>query len=167
MRRRESSRIRGGRLVVSLSLAVLALSAPAAASSPERAEYVASLEAVCKPGVEATQRAVRGLRSDVKAERLSVAARKLSKAARIFDGTVREITPVPRPTLDMTQLAKWFGDLRLQEDYLIKAAAALHAERIHQYQRNAVRFVHTGNKANDVVIAFGFDYCEFKFSRFG
>jgi hypothetical protein len=154
------------RLVAAVSLAMLVLSAPAGAESPDRAEYVSSLEAVCKPGVEATQRAVRGLRSDIRAERLSVAARKLSSAARIFDGTVSEITPVPRPPLDATQLAKWFGYLRLQEDYLARAAAALRAERIVQYQHNAVRFVHTGNLANDVVIAFGFDYCRFKFSRF-
>ena len=110
---------------------------------------------------------MRGLRSDIQAERLAVAARKLSSAARIFDGTVGEISPVPRPPLDATQLAKWFGYLRLQESYLARAAAALRAERIVQYQHNAVRFVHTGNLANDVVIAFGFDYCRFKFSRFG
>jgi hypothetical protein len=171
MRCRESSSHPARRLVAAVSLAMLVLptlvlTAPAGAESPDRAEYVSSLEAVCKPGVEATQRAVRGLRSDIKAERLSVAARQLSSAARIFDGTVREITPVPRPPLDAAQLSKWFGYLRLQESYLAKAAAALRAERIVQYQRNAVRFVHTGNLANDVVIAFGFDYCRFKFSRF-
>ena len=148
------------------SLAVLALSATAAAESPERAEYVARLEKICKPGVEETQRAVRGLRSDIKAERLSVAAHKLSSAARIFGGTVREITPVRRPPLDETQLTKWFDYLRLQRSYLTKAATALRTEKIAQYQRNSVRFVHTGNLANDVVIAFGFDYCRFKFSRF-
>lgn len=153
-------------LVAAVSLAMLVSSAPAGAEPPERAEYVSSLESVCKPGVEATQRAVRGLRSDIRAEHLSVAAHKLSSAARIFDGTVREISSVSRPPLDATQLAKWFDYLRLQESYLARAAAALRAERIVQYQRNAVRFVHTGNLANDVVIAFGFDYCRFKFSRF-
>src|SRR5215213_3958951 len=155
------------RLLAAASLAVLALSATAAAGAPERAEYVTRLEAVCKPGVEATQRAVRGVRSDIKAERLSVAARKLSSAARIFDATVREIKPIPRPPLDQTQLDKWFDYLRLQRAYLAKAAAALRTEQIVRYQRNSVRFVHTGNLANDVVIAFGFEYCRFKFSRFG
>ena len=154
------------RLVAVVSLAVLVLSVPARAESPERAAYVSSLEAVCKPGVEATQRAVRGLRADIRAERLSVAARKLSSAARIFDGTVGEISSVPRPPLDAAQLAKWFGYLRLQESYLARAGAALRAEQIVKYQHNAVRFVHTGNLANDVVIAFGFNYCRFKFSRF-
>jgi hypothetical protein len=166
MRCHESSRARLLRLLAAASLAVLALSATAAAESPERAEYVARLETVCKPGVEATQQAVRGVRSDVQAERLAVAAGKLGSAARIFDGTVGKITTVPRPPLDRPQLAKWFRYLRLQESYLAKAAAALRAQRIVSYQHHAVRFVHNGNLANDVVIAFGFDYCRFQFSRF-
>jgi hypothetical protein len=167
MRCRASSSIRVGRLVAAASLAAIALSTSAGAdSAPDRAEYVSRLEAVCKPGVEATQRAVRGVRSDIKAERLGVAAGKLASAARIFDGTVGTISAVPRPPADAAQLTKWFGYLRLQESYLARAAAALRAERIVPYQHNAVRFVHNGNLANDVVIAFGFNYCRFKFSRF-
>jgi hypothetical protein len=161
-----SSRVR--RLVAAASLAVVALCASAGAEAvPDRAEYVSRLESVCKPGVEATQKAVRGVRSDIRAERLGVAAGKLASAARIFDGTVRKISTVPRPQPDSAQLTKWFRYLRLQESYLARAAAALRAQLIVRYQHNAVRFVHTGNLANDVVIAFGFNYCRFKFSRFG
>jgi hypothetical protein len=147
--------------------ALIALGATAAAETvPDRAEYVSRLESVCKPGVEATQSAVRGVRSDIRAERLAVAAGKLGSADRIFDRTVDKIAAVPRPQPDSAQLAKWFGYLKLQESYLGRAAAALRAERIVGYQHNAVRFVHNGNLANDVVIAYGFDYCKFKFSRF-
>jgi hypothetical protein len=167
MRYRASSSFRVRRLVAVASLAAVVLSASAGAEAlPDRAEYVSRLESICKPGVESTQRAVRGVRSDIRAERLAVAAGKLGRATRIFGGTVRELTTVPRPPLDATQLAKWFGYLRLQESYLAKAAAALRTQRIVQYQHHAVRFVHNGNLANDVVIAFGFDYCRFKFSRF-
>jgi hypothetical protein len=155
------------RLAAAASMAVIGLGAAAGAeTAPDRAEYVSRLESVCKPGVEATQKAVRGVRSDVQAERLRIAAGKLTRAARIFDGTVSKISAVPRPSQDAAQLTKWFGYLRLQESYLAKAAAALHAEQIVQYQHNAVRFVHNGNLANDVVITFGFNYCRFKFSRF-
>jgi hypothetical protein len=155
------------RLVSAMMLAVMVLSASAgAAVRPDRAEYVNRLESICKPGVEATQQAVRGVRSDIQAERLAVAAGKLGRAARIFDGTVRRISAVPRPPSDVTHLAKWFGYLKLQKSYLARAAQALRAERIPRYQHNAVLFVHNGNLANDVVIAYGFNYCRFKFSRF-
>ena len=136
------------------------------AEAPTRSEYVTQLEKICKPGSEATQRAVRGVRSDIRAERLQVAAGKMARAGRIFNGTVRRISRVPRPASDAEQLAKWFHYLGQQETYLARSAAALRAERIARYQRSSVRFVHTGNLANDVVIFFGFNYCRFKFSRF-
>ncbi len=155
------------RMVAAACLAVLALSAVAVAdAAPDQAEYVSQLESICKPNVEQTQRAVRGLRSNVQRERLAVAAGQLSRARRIFDRTVGAISAESRPPADVAQLSKWFGYLRLQESYLSRAASALHAQRIVSYQHNAVRFVHTGNLANDVVITYGFNYCRFKFSRF-
>jgi len=159
---------RAGRLVaaVGLLLAIVLIGTAAAAAVPKRDEYVTRLESICKPGVKATQRAVRGVRSDIRAERLQVAAGKLAKAGRIFNRTVRRISRVPRPEPDAKQLAKWFHYLGLQESYLARSAAALRAERIVRYQHSSVRFVHTGNLANDVVIYFGFNYCRFKFSRF-
>ena len=151
-------------VLVGLLLAVL--TAAAMAASGARDEYVEYLEATCKPGVEATQRAVKGVRSDVQAERLTVAAGKLGRARRIFSESVTKMSAVPRPEADASQLEKWFAYLRLEEGYLGKAAAALRREQIANYQRNLVRFVHTGNVANDVVIVFGFDYCRFNFRRF-
>jgi uncharacterized membrane protein len=164
-RARKSFRLR--RAVATALLSALALSAVARAAAPDQAEYVSQLESICKPNVEATQSAVRGLRSDVQREEFAVAAGKLSRAQRIFDRTVTAISAAPRPVADTAQLSKWFGYLRLQESYLGRAASALHAQRIVSYQHNAVRFVHTGNLANDVVITYGFNYCRFKFSRFG
>ena len=171
MRARENILRTGGfrlrRLVSAMMPAAVVLSASvAAAAMRDRAEYVDRLESICEPGVAATQRAVRGVRADIQAERLAVAAGKLGRAAKIFDGTVSRISAVPRPPSDATHLAKWFGYLKLQKSYLARAAEALRAERIPRYQHNAVLFVHNGNLANDVVIAYGFNNCRFKFSRF-
>jgi hypothetical protein len=154
-----------------LAVAWLAALAPctlaAADPPPDQAEYVSQLESICKPNVEQTERAVRGLRSDVRRERLSVAAGKLSRAQTIFGRTVRTISAVPRPPADSAQLSKWFRYLRLQESYMGGAASALRTKRIVRYQHDSVRVVHTGNLANDVVITYGFNYCRFNFSRFG
>lgn len=164
------------RLSSNLSLAILALvallvalglaSAWAASPAAERSEYVKALESICRPGVARTQRAVAGERADVEAERFDRAAAKLAHAARIFTATVARIEAVPRPPADAAQLAKWFAQLHRQESYLRKAAAALRRGWITSYQHNAVRFVHNGNLANDIVLVFGFNYCRFKFSRF-
>ena len=149
--------------------AVIMVNAYAAVAdgSPTRPDYVSQLESVCEPRAEATRRAMRGARADIKAERLGIAARKFGRAARIFGTTVQIIGRVPRPAADRSRLNKWFGYLRAQESYLKRIAAQLRARHAIRAQRLTARFIHNGNLANNVTLAFGFDYCSFKFSRFG
>jgi hypothetical protein len=160
---------RGGRLAVAVCGAALfaGVATAGAVEAPTREQYVAQLESVCKPDAEATQAAMKGARSDVKTERLKIAAAKFAKAASIFDSTVKEISAAPRPTADAAKLTKWFGYLNAQESYLKQITAQLKAGRTIRAQRLTARFIHNGNLANNVVLAFGFDYCSFKFSRYG
>jgi hypothetical protein len=152
---------------IALALCLLAGTlAAAAAAEVSRPEYVAQLERICQPGSEATQRAVRGMRADVRSERLRLAATKFSKAKRIFAGTVDSISKVPRPAADRATLARWFAALARETDYLGRSAAALRAEDIPRFQRVSGRFFQEGSKANNVVVSFGFNYCNFKSSRY-
>jgi hypothetical protein len=148
----------------------LSVSVPFAAASiaepPTRPEYVAQLERICKPGSEATQRAVHGVRHDVRTERLALAATKFVRAKRIFARTVRAIATVPRPRADLRTLARWFADLGLEKVYLGRIATALHASNVASFQRVSAQFIHQGNRANNAVVSFGFNYCSFKPSRF-
>jgi hypothetical protein len=150
-------------LVVGLALAALAT----AAEAPTRDEYVTQLEQVCKPDAEATQRAMRGARGDISRERFVLAAGKFAKASSIFSSTVKEIATVPRPTADLAKLSRWFGYLNAQASYLARITEQLRADRPIKAQRLTARFIHNGNLANNVVLAFGFNYCSFKFSRYG
>jgi hypothetical protein len=153
---------------VTLLLVLLAVCAvTAAAEPPTRSEYVPRLEAICKPDAEATQRAMKGARTDVQRERFSVAAGKFGKAGKIFGSTVRRIAAVPQPTADVTKLDQWFVYLNRQESYLGQITANLEAGKGIAAQRLISRFIHNGNLANHVVLAFGFNYCSFKFSRYG
>jgi hypothetical protein len=155
-------------LIVPVALALLlGAAAPAgAAEAPSRVEYVAQLERICKPDSEATQRAVRGTRADVRSERLRRAAGKVAKAQRIFAGTVRKIAKVPRPTADGPTLKRWFAALDRETAALGRTARTLREDDVARFQRVWADFIHEGNKANNVVVSFGFDYCNFKPSRF-
>jgi hypothetical protein len=142
-------------------LAALALAVPARAGAEalSRPEYVARLEKICKPRAEATRRAVHGTRADVRSERFRQAAAKVAKAQRIFTGTVSSISRVPRPTADRDTLER-------EDGALARTASSLRAEDIPTFQRVWARFIHEGNKANNVVVSFGFNYCAFRPSRF-
>jgi hypothetical protein len=156
-----------GRSIVAAVLGLALLAGPAAAEAPTRDEYVGALEAVCRPDVEATQRAMKGARGDIKSSRLDAAAAKFARGAAIFGATVKEIEVAPRPAADAAKLSKWFGYLRTQEAYLKQITAQLRLGHAIKAQRLTARFIHNGNLANNTVLAFGFDYCAFRFSRFG
>ena len=152
---------------IAILTALLAAAGALAAEAPTRAKYVDTLEEICKLRAQATQRAMRGARSDISAERLDIAAGKFARAERIFGATVRRIAAEPRPPVDGERLRKWFGYLNRQRDYLQEIVAALRADEAVRSQRLISRFIHNGNLANNVVLAFGFEHCSFKFSRYG
>lgn len=159
------------RQFVAASLAAIALLASiatlASAETLTRDEYVTQLESICKPDAEATRVAMKGARSDIRTERLAIAAGKFAKATRIFGSTVKEISAVSRPPADVSKLSKWFKYLKAQVSYLEQITAQLRAGHAIKAQRLTARFIHNGNLANNAVLAFGFDYCSFKFSRYG
>jgi len=153
-------------LLVLLAVALPAAAGAETAEAPTRAEYVTRLERICKPRSEATRRAVRGVRADVRAERLRVAAAKFARARTIFSRTVDSIAAVTRPTDDRDTLARWFKALAKEESYLRGIVSSLRAEDVARFERASADFIHQGNKANNIVVSFGFDFCAFKPTRF-
>jgi hypothetical protein len=152
--------------LAALLLALTTFCAISAAAELTRPEYVAQLEQICKPGSDATERAVGGVRADVRAERLAVAGGKFARAQRIFAATVRSISVVPRPAADRATLSRWFAALGQEKLYLGQMVKTLRADDVAGFQRVSARFIHEGNRANNAVVSFGFNYCSFKPTRF-
>lgn len=152
-----------------MAVAVATLAAPAMAEAPlTRAEYVPRLEKICKPRAEATQRAMEGARQDVREPNgIARAARKFARAAAIFAESVKLISKVPRPPADVERLKVWFKYLKRQEEYLRQIASELKRGETIKAQRLTARFIHNGNLANRATLEFGFNWCSFKFSRYG
>ncbi len=164
---RGSARTAGLVLLGALAGALLLSTLAAAETTPTRPEYVARLEGICKPHALATQRTMKGVRAEVEAEQLKLAAKKFTRATQLFDSTVSQISVVPRPPADSAKLAKWFVYLRRQESYLKSITAELRVGHTIAAQRLTARFIKNGNEANNTVLAFGFNDCSFKFSRYG
>jgi hypothetical protein len=159
----------GGAWLAPLAAALLCsgIASAAAEAPPTRDEYVSRLERICKPDAQATEAVMEGTRADIQASRLGAAAGKFTRAASIFGSTVERMVAVQRPPADTQRLSKWFTYLRRQESYLGLITQQLRAGQAIKAQRLTARFIHSGNLANNVVLAFGFDFCRFKFSRYG
>lgn len=152
-------------------MVVAMLAAGTVASAEElltRDSYVDRLERICEPRAEATRRAMEGVRQDIRyRDRLPIAADKFGKSAKIFGGTIKKIARVPRPVADVARLKDWFMYLNRQEDYLREITGQLRMGHTIKAQRLTSRFLQNGKLANNVTLAFEFDYCSFKFSRYG
>ncbi len=155
-----------GLATVALALLATGIAGAEGGPAPSRSEYVARLEGMCKPRALATERAVQGMRADLRAERLAVAASKFSQASHLFAATVHEISSQPRPQADRATLARWFQYLHQEESNLRLIVAVLRADRPVAFQHASARFVGSGERADNVVLAFGFNFCYFKLSRF-
>lgn len=149
--------------------AVLTTCSVASAEAPlSRDSYVDRLERICEPRAEATRRAMDGVRQDIRyRDRLPIAADKFAKGAKIFGGTIKTIAHVPRPAADVSRLEEWFTYLNRQENYLREITGQLRMGHTIKAQRLTSRFIQNGKQANNVTLAFEFDYCSFKFSRYG
>ncbi len=137
------------------------------ATAPNRVEYVSSLEKICRPGSDETVKAMGNARKDLKDGNISVAAHKFERAQKIYRRTLKTIAAVPRPTADTQRLKAWFGYLNRQQDFLSEIIDNLKAGRTIKAQHLIADFIHTGNLANNEVLAFGFNYCSFKPTRYG
>jgi len=153
-------------IAIALVLAALLATTAAAATAPTREEYVERLEAICKPDAIATERAMKGAKADIRAERLAVAAKKFAKGTAIYSGTIRRIAAVPRPEADVDRLKQWFTYLDRQVAYMGQITGKLRQGQLTPATRLISRSIHNGNLANNVVLAFGFNYCSFKFDRY-
>lgn len=161
--------LRARRILLSgaAALIVLTVASAAAAETITRDDYVAKLESICEPGMKQTQKAMKGARADVRKERNAAAARKFDRGTVTYAATLKKISAVPRPEADLAKLKEWFARLDRQTQYMREMAAKLRADQSIKAQRLLARFIHNGNQANNLTLSFEFDWCAFRYSRFG
>lgn len=148
---------------------LLATALPAAALEGEdpRGEYVERAEPVCKRNVLANKKIFKNTRKLVKEGKLKRASRDFLRASRAFARTIRQLAAIPRPPADAARLGKWLGLLRKEKRLIQKIGGALAAEKKHRAESYSVDLNRNSNRANNTVLAFGFDYCRIEPSRFG
>lgn len=152
------------KLTLALGLALLVVVPVAMAD--ERSEYVERVEPICKANTEANSRILKGVKDQVKQEKLVPAGKRFVRASVALGKAVTQIANVPQPAEDATKLTKWIGYLKQEKTYLQKIGSALKAKDKFHAQKLAVELNRNNNKANNTVISFGFDECRIDSSRF-
>lgn len=155
------------KLVLALVAALLiAVPVALAAEEPTREEYVAKVEPICKKNSEANSRILKGVKDQVKQNKLVPAGKRFIQASGELGKTVVQIDAVPKPAADSAKLTKWIGYLRKEKTFLQQIGSALKSKDKFHAQKLAVELNKNNNQANNTVISFGFKECRIDSSRF-
>lgn len=149
-------------------VATLAVAVPAfgIAEPPTEAEYVATVEPICKRDREAGERILKGVRDNIDEGRLHVAGNQLIRASRRFGATLGELVKVPRPVAQEAKLQKWFGFLRKVKTRMAQTGKLYKEEKRLAATHETIRTERSGNAANNVSFSLGFRECRMSRSRF-
>lgn len=153
-------------VVVATALILTAPLASAATGSPTRAEYVETVEPICKSETEAHKTILRGVERMVNHGKLKQAAPHLTRASVALREAMKKVAAVPRPSADKARLAHWFAHARTGVTLLRKMGVALRHGGRHRMQTLARQLLAEAKRANTTVVGFDFDYCRMDPSRF-
>lgn len=155
------------KLGLALAVALLvAVPFALAVESPEREEYVAKVEPICKSNTEANSRILKGVKGQVQQDKLVPAGKRFIRASAALGKAVTQIAKVPQPSADAAKLTKWIGYLKQEKTYLQQIGGALKSKDKYHAQKLAVQLNNNNNKANNTVISFPFKECRIDSSRF-
>jgi hypothetical protein len=138
----------------------------AAAAEPTRPEYVATAEPICEANTVANRAILRGTREDIRDGKLKRAGGKFQRAARALEEAIKSLERLTQPPEDAGILARWFDRLNEEAALLDRVAKRLKTGKAAGVGRYVLEMRHTANKANNVVLTFGFEYCLLQPARY-
>lgn len=150
---------------VAVALLLLGVSASVALAL-DRAEYVATVEPICKKDKEANDKILDGVHKLVKENKLGPAAQKFSRAAKALKRARLELLKVEKPADDAAKLTQWLAGVKTEAELFEAVSRKLaHGEKTAA-QKMVVRLVSNAKKTNNLVLSFNFRYCVFEVSKY-
>jgi hypothetical protein len=146
--------------------ALMLLAVPAFAAETTRDEYKAQVEPICKTNKEASEKYLKGVKTLVKKDQLKQAGAAFSKAAAALEKAEKQLAAVPQPEADSAKLGKWLSDIKGEVSLMKTIAAKFKAGNKAKGSSLSVKLTHNANVANNLVIAFQFNYCKIDPSKF-
>ena len=154
-------------LAHALLASVVALFAFAAvAVAIERPEYVAQVEPICKENKQASDRLLKGVKGLVRRDKLKAAGARFAKAALALQRTQRQLAAVEKPAADSAKLTRWLSEIKAEAALMKTISRKFNKGNKSKATSLAVKLQNNANRANTLVIAFGFNYCKIDPSKY-
>jgi hypothetical protein len=154
------------RRIALLALGAILASTAIALADTTRPAYVAAVEPICKTNSDANKKILKGAKAKVKQGKLGPAGTQFLKAAAALTKAEGQLAAVPQPSADAAKLTKWLSDISAEAKLLKKIGTTLKAGNKNKAENYVITLTHNANTTNNLVIAFGFNYCRQNPSRY-
>jgi hypothetical protein len=152
--------------VLAALAALMLLAVPALAAETTRDEYKEQVEPICKKNKQESEKFLKGVKKLVRKNKLRQAGVSFAKAAHALERAEKQLAAVPQPAADQAKLRKWLSDIRGEASLMRRISAKFKAGNKSKGSALSVKLTHNANTANNLVIAFQFNYCKIDPSKF-
>ncbi len=146
--------------------ALMLLAVPAFAAETTRDEYKEQVEPICKTNKEASEKYLKGVKTLVKKNKLKQAGTAFTKAGAALEKAEKQLAVVPQPEADSAKLTKWLSEIKGEAALMKTIGAKFTAGNKSKGSSLSVKLTHNATKANNLVLAFQFNYCKIDPSKF-
>ncbi len=146
--------------IFTIAFTALVMFAASAAAEPTHEGYVAAVEPICKSNKAAADRLLGPVKGLVTQDKLKQAATAFSKAAIELEKTQKKLAAVPQPPSDAAKLGKWLTEIKSEVALMRTIATKFRQGKKGPASSLAVKLQQNATKANNLVIAFQFNYCK-------
>ena len=148
------------------ALAALMLLAVPAFAAETRDEYKTEVEPICKTNKQESEKFLKGVKTMVKQDKLKQAGTAFANAGAALESAEKQLAAVPPPAADSAKITKWLSDIKGEAALMKTIAAKFKAGNKAKGSSLSVKLTHNATVANNLVIAFQFNYCKIDPSKF-
>jgi hypothetical protein len=131
-----------------------------------RDSYREAVEPICKTNKQASDRILSGVKDMVKKDKLVQVSQAFAKAATALEKAQKQLAAVAQPPADVAKLTKWISEIKGEVALMKTISAKFKQGNKSKATSLAVKLQNNANKANNLVIAFQFNYCKIDPSRY-
>lgn len=155
-----------GILSLFAALAILLTASFAFAEEVTRDSYREAVEPICKTNKQASDRILSGVKDMVKKDKLAQASQAFAKAATALEKAQKQLAAVAQPPADAAKLTKWISEIKGEVALMKTISTKFKQGNKSKATSLAVKLQNNANKANNLVIAFQFNYCKIDPSKY-
>ncbi len=144
-----------------VAFAMLAIAPLAAGEEQTRDSYKTQVEPICQKNRSTNEKIMAGAKERVNMGKLGPVGKQFIQVSGSVGGLIKQLRPVPAPSVDERRIEHWLGSIRLLKQRLREVGKYYKAGEKIKATHESILAERAGISANNTSIVFHFHYCRF------